>query len=252
MRPLFRFGFCVVLLAAAMVPAGVASAQAPLSDSAAPMAAPADPAKDLAQPAPVQPQPTQPGSAETEAQATAEPSATPLTLPRDLSPWGMFMAADIVVKAVMVGLAFASLVTWTVWLAKSIEIAGAGLRARHTVKAIAQARSLAEAGSSLDGRGDPATYLVRAAAEEVALSSSALDHVSGDGLKERVTSRLARIEAAAVRRLSRGTGVLATIGSTAPFVGLFGTVWGIMKAFQAIAIEKSTNLAVVAPSIAEA
>jgi biopolymer transport protein ExbB len=194
----------------------------------------------------------QQGPAETEAQATVEPAATPLTLPRDLSPWGMFMAADIVVKAVMVGLAFASLVTWTVWLAKSIEIAGAGLRARRAVKAIAQARSLSEAGSSLDGRGDPATYLVRAAAEEVALSNSALDHVSGDGLKERVTSRLARIEAAAVRRLSRGTGVLATIGSTAPFVGLFGTVWGIMNAFIGISEAETTNLAVVAPGIAEA
>ncbi|MFU0506129.1 tonB-system energizer ExbB [Pseudaminobacter sp. NGMCC 1.201702] len=259
MRPVLRFGFCVALFAAAMVPAGGASAQAPLSDTAAPttQAAPANAANDPAPPAPVQPAPLQPQATQqvpagAEAQAAAEPAATPLTLPRDLSPWGMFMAADIVVKAVMVGLAFASLVTWTVWLAKSIEISGAGLRARRAVKAIAQARSLSEAGSSLDGRGDPATYLVRAAAEEVALSNPALDHVSGDGLKERVTSRLARIEAAAVRRLSRGTGVLATIGSTAPFVGLFGTVWGIMNAFIGISEAETTNLAVVAPGIAEA
>ncbi|MBW8907966.1 MAG: tonB-system energizer ExbB [Mesorhizobium sp.] len=181
-----------------------------------------------------------------------EPSAISLTLPHDLSPWGMFMAADIVVKAVMVGLAFASLVTWTIWLAKSLEIFGGKLRARRAANAIGDAATLMQAGRALGHSGGPGALLVRAAEEEAALSAGALDHASGDGLKERVASRLSRIEAAASRRMSRGTGLLATIGSTAPFVGLFGTVWGIMNAFIGISQAQTTNLAVVAPGIAEA
>jgi len=170
----------------------------------------------------------------------------------DLSPWGMFMAADIVVKAVMVGLAFASLVTWTIWLAKSLEIFGGKIRARRAASAIGDAATLMQAGRALGHSGGPGALLVRAAEEERALSVGALDHASSDGLKERVASRLSRIEAAASRRMSRGTGLLATIGSTAPFVGLFGTVWGIMNAFIGISQAQTTNLAVVAPGIAEA
>jgi biopolymer transport protein ExbB len=170
----------------------------------------------------------------------------------DLSPWDMFMAADIVVKAVMVGLAFASLVTWTIWLAKSLEIFGGKIRARRAANAIGDAATLMQAGHALGHSGGPGALLVRAAEQERVLSVGALDHASGDGLKERVASRLSRIEAAASRRMSRGTGLLATIGSTAPFVGLFGTVWGIMNAFIGISQAQTTNLAVVAPGIAEA
>ena len=176
----------------------------------------------------------------------------PSTLPRDLSPWGMFMAADIVVKAVMVGLAFASLATWTVWLAKSLELAAASRRIRRAVRAIAAADNLDAAFGVLDREAGPAALLAREARAEVALSSAQGERVEGDGLKERVASRLGRIEAAAARRMTRGTGVLATIGSTAPFVGLFGTVWGIMNAFIGISEAQTTNLAVVAPGIAEA
>ncbi|SDA54047.1 outer membrane transport energization protein ExbB [Mesorhizobium qingshengii] len=179
-------------------------------------------------------------------------TAMELTLPHDLSPWGMFMAADIIVKAVMIGLAFASLVTWTIWLAKSLEIFSGKLRIRRAVRAIGDAATLKQASRALDRSGGPGALLVRAAEEETALSAGALNHVRSDGLKERVTSRLSRIEAAASRRMSRGTGVLATIGSTAPFVGLFGTVWGIMNAFIGISQAQTTNLAVVAPGIAEA
>ncbi|ESY01822.1 tonB-system energizer ExbB [Mesorhizobium sp. M0179] len=212
-------------------------------------AAPVAPASPTAgQAAPTAPQPAnQPG-----ASAQAEPSAISLTLPHDLSPWGMFMAADIIVKAVMIGLAFASLVTWTVWLAKSLEILFGKLGARRAARAIGNAATLRQAGRSLGNNGGPGALLVRAAEEETALSAGALGHVTGDGLKERVASRLSRIEAAAARRVSRGTGVLATIGSTAPFVGLFGTVWGIMNAFIGISQAQTTNLAVVAPGIAEA
>ncbi|WP_245481134.1 tonB-system energizer ExbB, partial [Mesorhizobium sp. M7A.F.Ca.CA.002.04.1.1] len=236
-------------------PAGAApaiDAPTPAAPTAPAPIAPAPAAPAVAPPATMAP--SQPGTQpNTAAPAEAGPStAMELTLPHDLSPWGMFMAADIVVKAVMIGLAFASLVTWTIWLAKSLELFGGKLRIRRAVRAIGEAATLKQAGSTLDRSGGPGALLVRAAEEETALSAGALDHVSGDGLKERVTSRLSRIEAAAARRMSRGTGVLATIGSTAPFVGLFGTVWGIMNAFIGISQAQTTNLAVVAPGIAEA
>jgi biopolymer transport protein ExbB len=173
-------------------------------------------------------------------------------LPHDLSPWGMFMAADWVVKGVMIGLAVASLATWTVWLAKSLELAGARNRLRTALRALLDAHTLDDATAALEKRQGPGARLVMAAREEVSLSQRALDHVSGDGLKERVDSRLARVQAQAARRLTRGTGILATIGSTGPFVGLFGTVWGIMNAFIGISEAQTTNLAVVAPGIAEA
>ena len=173
-------------------------------------------------------------------------------LPHNLSPWGMFMAADWVVKGVMIGLAFASLVTWTVGLAKSLEIAGAKARANRTIKVIRTSRTLSDAVEAVERRGGPAALMLRAAAEEVELSEAAIDHTHGEGVKERVGSALSRIEAYAGRRMSRGTGVLATIGSTAPFVGLFGTVWGIMNSFIGISESQTTNLAVVAPGIAEA
>jgi biopolymer transport protein TolQ len=89
---------------------------------------------------------------------------------------------------------------------------------------------------------------MRAAVQEIRMSANA----RGDGLKERIAWQLERLEMAASRKISRGTGVLATIGSTAPFIGLFGTVWGIMHSFSAIAAMHNTNLAVVAPGIAEA
>jgi biopolymer transport protein ExbB len=164
----------------------------------------------------------------------------------------MFMAADWVVKAVMSGLAFASLVTWTVWLAKTLELAGARSRATRALKIIRQARTLNDALEAAGSRGGPAVLMLRAAAEEISVSEGALDHAGGEGLKERVSSVLSRIEAYAGRRMARGTGALATIGSTAPFVGLFGTVWGIMNSFIGISQAHTTNLAVVAPGIAEA
>ncbi len=170
-------------------------------------------------------------------------------LPRDLSPWSMFASADIVVQTVMLGLAFASLVTWTVWLAKSIELFFARRRLRKALSAIGEERSLAGAAGRVgSGRGIAASFIA-AAAQELRLSS---DLTERDGIKERVASRLARLEAAAARDMNKGTGLLATIGSTAPFVGLFGTVWGIMNSFIGISKAQTTNLAVVAPGIAEA
>jgi biopolymer transport protein ExbB len=170
-------------------------------------------------------------------------------LPRDLSPWSMFASADIVVKAVMLGLAFASLVTWTVWLAKSVQLVFAGRRVRSALAAISVERSLAGATARVSSGRGIVTSFMAAAAQELLLSS---DVIEREGVKERVASRLARLEAASVRDMNKGTGLLATIGSTAPFVGLFGTVWGIMNSFIGISKAQTTNLAVVAPGIAEA
>jgi len=175
------------------------------------------------------------------------PADTVITLPRDLSPWGMFMAADIIVKAVMLGLAFASMLTWTIWFAKAIELMSARRRLRGAIATLAQAPSWEAAATALQNRADSAGALVRATNEELRLSAGAFAEV-----KERIASRLERIESASGRTMIRGTGILATIGATAPFVGLFGTVWGIMNSFIGISKAHTTNLAVVAPGIAEA
>jgi len=170
-------------------------------------------------------------------------------LPRDLSPWSMFMSADIVVKSVMIGLVFASVVTWTVWLAKNIELWLASRRLRRDCIALGRARTLADVDAELGNRRGVAPALVRAARLELRMSADVSDKA---GIKERIGTRLARLDAAAGRHMNRGTGVLATIGATAPFVGLFGTVWGIMNSFIGISKAQTTNLAVVAPGIAEA
>ncbi|KAB2676038.1 tonB-system energizer ExbB [Brucella tritici] len=233
----------------APVAPAAAAPSSPAPTNTAPAAAPAPSATTPAAAAPspelIQSQTVAPAAAPVE-------SESGLILPHDLSPWGMFMAADWVVKAVMIGLALASLATWTVWVAKTLELAGARRRATRALKVIGHSATLAEAVRSLDGAKGPGAILVRAAEDEVRLSGPALARAGGEGLKERVSSRLSRIEAKAGRRLSKGTGILATIGSVAPFVGLFGTVWGIMNSFINISQAQTTNLAVVAPGIAEA
>jgi biopolymer transport protein ExbB len=168
----------------------------------------------------------------------------------DLSPWGMFLHADIVVQMVICGLAFASIVTWTVWLAKTLELMAAKRRLRRAYRALRDAPSLTLASGGLGASGGVAHALVRESIEEWRRSAEALD--DRDGLKERIALHLERIEAIIGRRMMVGTGILATIGSTAPFVGLFGTVWGIMNSFVGISKMHTTNLAVVAPGIAEA
>ncbi len=202
---------------------------------------PPAPAASSAAPA----QPTAANSATPNAEA---PSVGVATLPRDLSPWGMFLNAAPIVKAVMIGLAFASLVTWTVWIAKSLELRSARSSIRKAVGVLGRCVTLAQANSQLGNSTGPAAQLMQAAAGEIRFSAN----LRADGLKERIAWQLERIEMAAGRKISRGTGVLATIGATAPFIGLFGTVWGIMDSFIGISKAHTTNLAVVAPGIAEA
>jgi biopolymer transport protein ExbB len=175
----------------------------------------------------------------------AAPVVGAAALPRDLSPWGMFNSADVVVKGVLILLALASVATWTIWLAKTIEIVVARRRARAALRSFAAAASLADIGSV----PSPGAEMLNAARAEIRLSACTFEK---DGLKERIASRLERLEAAFGRRISFGTGLLATIGATAPFVGLSGTVWGIMNSFIGISKSATTNLAVVAPGIAEA
>jgi biopolymer transport protein ExbB len=171
------------------------------------------------------------------------------TLPRDLSPWGMYINADPVVKAVLIGLVFASVVTWTVWLAKTIEIVLAKRRVGAAIKILAGVRSTSEGVERLAETTGEVRKFLDAAVTELKLSAGSTER---EGIKERIASRLERIEASYGRRILRGTSVLATIGATAPFVGLFGTVWGIMNSFIGISKSQTTNLAVVAPGIAEA
>jgi biopolymer transport protein ExbB len=168
---------------------------------------------------------------------------------KELSPWVMFMSADVVVKAVMIGLAFASLMTWTVLIAKSFELSIASAKLRSALKKIAEARSLAEAQMALGAKTGILPSFLAAALREARMSAG----LSSDtGIKERAASSFSEIVRAEARRIRIGMGVLATIGSTSPFVGLFGTVWGIMNSFIGISKSQTTNLAVVAPGIAEA
>ena len=172
-----------------------------------------------------------------------------LGMAHDLSPWGMYQNADIIVQIVMIGLAIASIITWTIWIAKGFELMGAKRRLRGEIAALKKATTLKEASATAGKEGTLANLLVHDALEEMRLSVNSREK---EGIKERVSFRLERLVAACGRNMSSGTGVLATIGSTAPFVGLFGTVWGIMNSFIGIAKTQTTNLAVVAPGIAEA
>ncbi len=207
------------------------------------------PAQPVASPPPAPAAPGAPPPAPIAPALSATHPDIELRLPRDLSPWGMFRNADIVVKAVMIGLAFASLLTWTIWFAKVIELMIARRRLSRAIEVIAAAGSFEVALARLNGMSFDALALTQAADNELQMSRDAL---MTEGVKERIASRLERIEAAAGRRMIRGTGWLATVGATAPFVGLFGTVWGIMNSFIGISRQHTTNLAVVAPGIAEA
>jgi biopolymer transport protein ExbB len=230
-----------VLLSAALAASAFAQAPAggPVNSSA-----PATPA--IAQSAPAAAAVAQPAPPAPE--LSAAPVIANATLPHDLSPWGMFLNADIVVKVVMVGLVFASLVTWTVWLAKNLELWKATRRGRSALAVLNEARSLAEANAKLGNSSETVARLLRTAVNEVQMSP----HPDTEALKERISWLLERVEASSGRRVGRGMGILATIGATGPFVGLFGTVWGIMNSFIGISNAHTTNLAVVAPGIAEA
>jgi biopolymer transport protein ExbB len=162
----------------------------------------------------------------------------------------MFLEADRVVKGVIIGLIFASIVTWTIGLAKSVEVGMGKRRLRESLEELGQVHTLEEGMDRLHDAGGIESVYGQAVERELHFSGASSAEKAG--IQERIASRLGRIESAAGRRIARGTGMLATIGATAPFVGLFGTVWGIMNSFIGISEAQTTNLAVVAPGIAEA
>ncbi|AFI88525.1 biopolymer transporter ExbB [Pectobacterium parmentieri] len=219
-----------------------APATTPLStENAAPTAAPS--------PIPVTTEASAPTSALT-LPASAVPGTNNL-MKTDLSVWGMYQHADAVVKTVMIGLLLASVITWSIFFSKSVEMSGAKRRLRREYLALEQAKTLDDALETADSfkAGSVAQQLLEDAQNELELSARSDDN---NGIKERTAFRLERRVAATGRHMGRGNGYLATVGAVAPFVGLFGTVWGIMNSFIGIAQTQTTNLAVVAPGIAEA
>ncbi|MCH4878005.1 tonB-system energizer ExbB [Pseudomonas sp. TMW22090] len=248
-RPRAWSAMAALLLSVMLVPtAAYADAQSPATPAAAeaPAAAPA-PAAPATTPVVTDPAQAVDTTA-ADAPEVLEADNT-LGMAHDLSPWGMYQNADIIVKIVMIGLAIASIITWTIWIAKGFELMGAKRRLRSEIVHLKKATTLKEASATATKPGTLANVLVHDALEEMRLSVNSREK---EGIKERVAFRLERLVAACGRNMSSGTGVLATIGSTAPFVGLFGTVWGIMNSFIGIAKTQTTNLAVVAPGIAEA
>jgi biopolymer transport protein ExbB len=182
--------------------------------------------------------------------AAASPAAAPSAvvarmLPADLSVSAMFLHADRVVQSVLIALTLASVATWTVFLAKGCELVIARRRLAQSVAVAEEEASLAQLRLRTGANRSPAATMINAVVSEQSHGATA-------GIQDRIDSRLKRIEARLARRMAAGTGILATIGAIAPFVGLFGTVWGIMNSFIGISNMQTTNLAVVAPGIAEA
>ncbi|MGZ9741498.1 tonB-system energizer ExbB [Pseudomonas sp. GNP012] len=249
-RPRAWSAVAALLLSLMLAPvAAFADAQAPATPAAAAAPAPADHAAPAVAPAATDPAQAAPAENLGEDAPEVLEADNTLGMAHDLSPWGMYKNADIIVKIVMIGLAIASIITWTIWIAKGLELMGAKRRLRGEIAQLKKSTSLKEASATAAKEGTLANLLVHDALEEMRLSVNSREK---EGIKERVSFRLERLVAACGRNMSSGTGVLATIGSTAPFVGLFGTVWGIMNSFIGIAKTQTTNLAVVAPGIAEA
>ena len=166
----------------------------------------------------------------------------------DFDAFAMFVNAEPMVKAVMLILLAASFVSWTLCVVKLREFRSGLLAVKAATVRLASAKSL----SDVDGL-DPATArMAQAAVDEIAQSASLIQAGSIAGAGQRAEDRIARIEGDAVATMRRGLPVFASIGSVGPFVGLFGTVWGIMHSFTGIAAAKTTSLAVVAPGISEA
>ncbi|AQX18881.1 MULTISPECIES: MotA/TolQ/ExbB proton channel family protein [Bartonella] len=191
----------------------------------------------------------------------------------DFSPFSMFMAADWVVQAVIIALLLASLLSWTIAFFKIVEFTVAKYKARRVFQLTNDAQTFAELIASFQKIKGTSVFFLEEVLKEIRLSSQQLCLMKSkdlhqnqsevfpydilscgniDGVKERVHSLLSRSLFAAMRRIACGSAVLATIGSVAPFVGLFATVWGIMNAFIGIAKSQTTRLDVVAPGIAEA
>ena len=231
----------------------MASAPAFAQDAAAPAAASstqAAPADAAAAPA-ATPAPEAPPADTAEAEGEKKGG-------HSLTPVGMFLAAGAVVKVVMIGLLLASVFSWVLLLTKIFEFAGLNKQSDKFLEAFRGARSIADIArisSSEEFEGNPMADMASAASQEVELSRQAGLAVAGehrDSTLGRATYAINAVQASLAKRLSGGMVFLASVGSAGPFIGLFGTVYGIMTSFIGIANTNTTNLAVVAPGIAEA
>ena len=209
----------------------------------------------------------------TPATATATPAAAPAETPAPeaaaeeasegghhgpITPISMFNDATVLVKIVMIGLLLAAILSWTLLLIKIFEFGALNKKTNNFLEQFRGARTLKEMHSvavSEDWEGNPLADMAAAATEELELSRQAGLSISGEHKHDalaRAGGAVAAVQAGIAQRLSGGQQFLASTGSIGPFVGLFGTVYGIMNSFIGIAESNTTNLAVVAPGIAEA
>jgi biopolymer transport protein ExbB len=240
------FGAVALMMAA---PALAQTPAAPAADSAA-AAAPAAPAADAAA-AP---------AASADAAAPAADDGAPPTISHagKLTIAQMFIDADPVVKVVMIGLLLCSVFSWTLLIIKLLEFGSLNKASDRFLEAFRETKTIADirrVSTSEEFDGNPLADMAAAASEEVELSRQAGLQVGGehrDSTINRAVSAVSAVQAGLAKRLSGGQQFLASVGSSGPFIGLFGTVYGIMKSFIGIANTNTTNLAVVAPGIAEA
>lgn len=169
----------------------------------------------------------------------------------DMSPWALFMQADIVVKAVMIGLLFASIWSWAIIIDRARRLRSIERESKAFEDHFWKSDSLEALYESAQRSKHPMARIFGAGMGEWkrSLAKGKLDK---EGVRARLTSIMHVASAREIDELSDRLNILATIASSAPFVGLFGTVWGIMRAFISIAATQNTTLAVVAPGIAEA
>ncbi|NJC41762.1 biopolymer transport protein ExbB [Brevundimonas alba] len=175
-----------------------------------------------------------------------------------LTPAKMFMEADIVVKVVMIGLLLASVFTWVILLIKLFEFGALNRSTDRFLEAFRQTRTIADmrrVATSEEFEGNPLADMAAAATDEVELSRQAGLSVTGDHRDSalmRAQAAVSAVQSGLAKRLSGGQQFMASVGSTGPFIGLFGTVYGVMNSFIGIANTNTTNLASVAPGISEA
>ena len=238
--PLIALIGALALVMAAPAMAQSAGSSAPAAASAS--AAPAD------------------ASASSAPASSADASAAPVTIKHagKLTPLTMFLDATAIAKGVMIILALCSVLSWTLLITKIFEFGSLNRTTDRFLEAFRTARSIADMGriaSSEEFEGNPMADMAAAAAQEVELSRQAGLQVAGahrDTTISRAATAVGAVQASLAKRLSSGMAFFASLGSSGPFVGLFGTVWGIMVSFIGIANTNTTNLAVVAPGIAEA
>jgi biopolymer transport protein ExbB len=174
-------------------------------------------------------------------------AATPVSI--EFDAFGMFWNAEPMVKSVMVLLVLASVVSWALFVAKLIEIRNRERSARAVVKMLSNCARFGDLGKVTEAG---VSAMQSAVVREIDRSGVLIQGGLAEGAKERVQEALARIEQRSCVEARHGLPVLASVGSVGPFVGLFGTVWGIMHSFSGIAGAGATSLAVVAPGISEA